>query len=136
MRHAGRHVAEMGDARRIEQPELGLAAVGVVDANQHDVAQAAGFVLNGLGGDLEDALGTVGSDEIAFVLDRLQALRTGYRLPAPQRRSDALESQLDMTPTDHVQRSLAEVVEYLLIGEDDAAVAVEQSDASAGRLEH
>ncbi len=62
VRHAGGHVAEMGDARRIEHADLGLAAVGVVDGDHHDVAQAAGLVLDGIDGDLDDALGAAGLD--------------------------------------------------------------------------
>ena len=81
VRHAGGHVAEMGDARRIEQPDLGLAAVGVVDGDHHDVAQAAGFILDGISSDLDDALGAVGQDHVAVVHERLQAFRADRGLP-------------------------------------------------------
>ena len=84
MRHAGRHFAEMGDARRIEQPDLGQPALAVVDGDHHDVAQAALFILDGIGGNLDDALGTVDPDELAFVLERLEALRTASA-PASRR---------------------------------------------------
>ena len=39
VRHARGHLAEIGEARGVEQADLGQAALGVVDADQHDVAQ-------------------------------------------------------------------------------------------------
>ena len=137
VRHAGRHVAEMGDARGIEQADLGHAAVGVVDGDQHDIAQAAGFILDGIGGDLDDALGAVGAGPGCVRTRRLQAFGGGGGLPIVDRRGvDALEPQLGMGPPDHLGCGLAEDVEHVLVGENDAGVAVEHDDAGAGRLEH
>ena len=53
VRHAGRHLAEVGEARGSNRRISACAALGVVDADQHDVAQAAVLVLHRIGGDAQ-----------------------------------------------------------------------------------
>ena len=132
------HLAEIGQARGVEQADLGQPALRVVDADQHDVAQAAGLrPATGLAVKRKMCRSPPASTRL--VSNSIGCRRSRAALGLPARRSDeALEAgefQLVVGPADDLGAVAAQHVERRLVGHHHAPAAIEHEDDGAGRLE-